>query len=70
MIFTPCKVMLGHSMVDEMEMSEAWGTYKVWVEIPNGKKTYERTSNGREGNRVMLKQVLKKWDGWVRTGFI
>jgi hypothetical protein len=31
------------------------GTYKDLVKIPKGKKLFERTSKGREGNRVMLK---------------
>jgi hypothetical protein len=59
MIFTPCKVMLGHSMGNEMGEAcgpdSGEGTYKFLVKIPNGKKTFERTSKGREGNRVMLK---------------
>jgi len=43
MIFTPCKVILGHSMGDETGgtcgIDIGVGTYRDLVEIPNGKKT-------------------------------
>jgi len=63
--------------IENNEMGEACRTYGVKrgvcgvvVEKLEGKKTFERSCNVRGGNRLMLKWVLKKWDGWLRTGFI
>jgi cobalamin biosynthesis protein CbiD len=46
---------MGDEMGEACETYSGEGTYKVLVEIPNGKKIFERTSNLREGNGVMSK---------------
>jgi hypothetical protein len=46
---------MGDEMGEACGTYRGEGTYKVLVETPDGKKTFERTSNVREGNRVMLK---------------
>jgi hypothetical protein len=46
---------MGDEMGEACGTDSGEGTYKFLVIIPNGKKTFERTSNGQEGKRVMLK---------------